>query len=277
MDVSRKTHFASSSSGRSPRAAMPWCRAERPAKRRRSPRKSIGGSIEIAVEVARGRVPVIAGCGSNNTAHAIELTRNAKEVGADAALHVPPYYNRPNQDGIYFPSGGRRRPRYPDHPLQCAVADDYRHRRRDHGAPVAFAERDRGQGRYRQSGSRFAPSGSPAASSSSSFPATTTWRSASMPWAARAASRSVPTSRRSSARSSRRRCAKAAGTKPSSFRTGSIRCTPRCSPTLRPARSNMRCHESARVSRTISGLPMTEPSAASKQAVDSALEHAGLI
>jgi 4-hydroxy-tetrahydrodipicolinate synthase len=58
--------------------------------------------IEIAVETARGRVPVIAGCGSNNTAHAIELTRNAKEVGADAALHVPPYYNRPNQEGIYL-------------------------------------------------------------------------------------------------------------------------------------------------------------------------------
>ena len=57
--------------------------------------------IEIAVEVAGGRVPVIAGCGSNNTAHATELTRMAKDVGASAALHVPPYYNRPNQDGIY--------------------------------------------------------------------------------------------------------------------------------------------------------------------------------
>jgi len=57
--------------------------------------------IEITVEIARGRVPVIAGCGSNNTAHAIELTKAAKAVGADAALHVPPYYNRPNQDGIY--------------------------------------------------------------------------------------------------------------------------------------------------------------------------------
>src|SRR5215212_7277199 len=57
--------------------------------------------IEIAVEVARGRVPVIAGCGSNNTAHAVELTNIAREAGADAALHVPPYYNRPNQDGIY--------------------------------------------------------------------------------------------------------------------------------------------------------------------------------
>ncbi len=57
--------------------------------------------IEIAVEVSAGRVPVIAGCGSNNTAHAIELTKSAKAAGADAALHVPPYYNRPNQDGIY--------------------------------------------------------------------------------------------------------------------------------------------------------------------------------
>jgi 4-hydroxy-tetrahydrodipicolinate synthase len=57
--------------------------------------------VGITVEVARGRVPVIAGCGSNNTAHAIELTRAAKAAGADAALHVPPYYNRPNQDGIY--------------------------------------------------------------------------------------------------------------------------------------------------------------------------------
>lgn len=57
--------------------------------------------VEIAVEVARGRVPVIAGCGSNNTAHAVALTKIAREAGADAALHVPPYYNRPNQDGIY--------------------------------------------------------------------------------------------------------------------------------------------------------------------------------
>ncbi len=57
--------------------------------------------VRAAVEVAAGRVPVIAGCGSNNTAHAIELTRSAIEAGADAALHVPPYYNRPNQEGIY--------------------------------------------------------------------------------------------------------------------------------------------------------------------------------
>jgi 4-hydroxy-tetrahydrodipicolinate synthase len=57
--------------------------------------------IEVTVEIARGRVPVIAGCGSNNTAHAIELTKIAMDAGAAAALHVPPYYNRPNQDGIY--------------------------------------------------------------------------------------------------------------------------------------------------------------------------------
>jgi len=57
--------------------------------------------IEIAVEVARDRIPVIAGCGANDTAHALELTRIALDAGADAALHVPPYYNRPNQDGIF--------------------------------------------------------------------------------------------------------------------------------------------------------------------------------
>ena len=57
--------------------------------------------IAQTVEVARGRVPVLAGCGSNDTAHAIALTKAAREAGADAALHVPPYYNRPNQDGIY--------------------------------------------------------------------------------------------------------------------------------------------------------------------------------
>ena len=57
--------------------------------------------IEICVEESAGRVPVLAGCGSNDTAHAIALTRAARAAGADAALHVPPYYNRPNQEGIY--------------------------------------------------------------------------------------------------------------------------------------------------------------------------------
>ena len=57
--------------------------------------------IEVCVEAAAGRVPVIAGCGSNNTAVAIKLVKSAAAAGADAALLVPPYYNRPNQDGIY--------------------------------------------------------------------------------------------------------------------------------------------------------------------------------
>lgn len=57
--------------------------------------------VAACVEAAAGRVPVIAGCGSNDTRHAIALTRAAKDAGADAALHVPPYYNRPNQEGIY--------------------------------------------------------------------------------------------------------------------------------------------------------------------------------
>jgi 4-hydroxy-tetrahydrodipicolinate synthase len=57
-------------------------------------------AIEIVVRAARGRVPVIAGAGSNNTAEAIRLMRFAKEVGADAALVVTPYYNKPSQRGL---------------------------------------------------------------------------------------------------------------------------------------------------------------------------------
>lgn len=57
--------------------------------------------IEICIEEAEGKVPVIAGTGSNNTAEAIDYTEHAKKAGADAALIVVPYYNRPTQDGIY--------------------------------------------------------------------------------------------------------------------------------------------------------------------------------
>lgn len=57
--------------------------------------------VELCIEVSRGRVPVIAGAGSNSTAEAIELVRHAKTVGADAALVVAPYYNRPSQEGLY--------------------------------------------------------------------------------------------------------------------------------------------------------------------------------
>lgn len=57
--------------------------------------------VELCVEVAKGRVPVMAGTGSNNTLEAIRLTKHAKEAGADAALIAMPYYNKPTQDGMY--------------------------------------------------------------------------------------------------------------------------------------------------------------------------------
>jgi 4-hydroxy-tetrahydrodipicolinate synthase len=57
--------------------------------------------VELCVKTAAGRVPVIAGAGSNCTEEAIELARFAKTVGADGALVVSPYYNRPSQEGIY--------------------------------------------------------------------------------------------------------------------------------------------------------------------------------
>ncbi|WP_292520714.1 4-hydroxy-tetrahydrodipicolinate synthase [Methanoculleus sp.] len=56
--------------------------------------------IGEAVEVVNGRVPVLAGTGSNNTAEAIRLTRSAKDVGADGALVISPYYNKPNRSGL---------------------------------------------------------------------------------------------------------------------------------------------------------------------------------
>jgi 4-hydroxy-tetrahydrodipicolinate synthase len=57
--------------------------------------------IRVSVAHAAGRVPIMAGAGGNATAEAIELTRYAKEVGADCALQVVPYYNKPSQEGIY--------------------------------------------------------------------------------------------------------------------------------------------------------------------------------
>ncbi len=57
--------------------------------------------IRIVVEQTAGRVPVIAGTGSNSTSEAIELTRQARDAGADGALLVTPYYNKPTQEGLY--------------------------------------------------------------------------------------------------------------------------------------------------------------------------------
>lgn len=58
--------------------------------------------VGAAVRVAKNRVPVIAGTGSNSTAHAVELTQLAQKLGADAALVVTPYYNKPTQEGLYL-------------------------------------------------------------------------------------------------------------------------------------------------------------------------------
>ncbi|HID57563.1 TPA: 4-hydroxy-tetrahydrodipicolinate synthase [Candidatus Poribacteria bacterium] len=57
--------------------------------------------IDVVVEAVNGRVPVIAGTGSNSTAEALRLTKHAKEAGADGALLITPYYNRPTQEGLF--------------------------------------------------------------------------------------------------------------------------------------------------------------------------------
>ncbi|MDE2456840.1 MAG: 4-hydroxy-tetrahydrodipicolinate synthase, partial [Burkholderiales bacterium] len=57
--------------------------------------------IRVAVEHAAGRLPIMAGAGANSTAEAIELTRFAKQVGADCSLQVVPYYNKPSPEGMY--------------------------------------------------------------------------------------------------------------------------------------------------------------------------------
>ena len=57
--------------------------------------------VDLCIDAAAGRVPVVAGTGSNSTAEAVALTRHAKQAGADGALLVTPYYNKPTQEGLY--------------------------------------------------------------------------------------------------------------------------------------------------------------------------------
>ena len=120
--------------------------------------------VEIAIEVAKGRVPVIAGAGSNSTEEAIDLTRHAKEAGADAALIVTPYYNKPTQEGMFLhftaiadavdlPIIIYNIP--PRSVVDMSVGDD--------GAAGEAHEHHRREGRDREPGAAAAPRGAPAA------------------------------------------------------------------------------------------------------------------
>ena len=107
--------------------------------------------VEIAIEVAKGRVPVIAGAGSNSTEEAIELTRHAKEAGADAALIVTPYYNKPTQEGMFLhftAIADCGRPA--DHHLQHSAAQRGGHERGDDGPAGEAPQHHRREGRDRE-------------------------------------------------------------------------------------------------------------------------------
>ncbi len=163
--------------------------------------------IEACVEQANGRVPVIAGCGSNDTQVAIQNMWAAKDRGADAALIVLPYYNRPNQDGLL--AHFRKLASSCDLPI---VVYNVPGRTVTDILPETLAELATlpnivaHQGRLRQSrpGERAPPAVRRGFLSSS--PAMTTWRWASTRWAGQGASRSPPMSRRGSARISRMPC-----------------------------------------------------------------------
>ena len=234
----RRSLRSNSSTGRSTRARTASSRSAPPARSPTLTHDEHKRVVEIAIEVAKGRVPVIAGAGSNRTAEAIDLTRHAKEAGADAALIVTPYYNKPTQEG-HVPAlqGDRRRGRSADHHLQHPAAQRGRHERRDDGAAGEAPEHRRREGRDREPGAsaahaprlrrRFLPvvrRGSHRACRSS-------------PPAASAASASPPTSRRACCSEMHDRLAgRPRARRRWRSRTAWCRCTTRCSPKPAPAR-----------------------------------------
>ena len=93
--------------------------------------------VEWCVEEARGRVPVVAGAGSNSTKEAIDLARHAEKSGADAVLVVTPYYNKPTQEGLYQHFKAiNDADRHSDHHLQYSAALGHRYVGRHHEAAV---------------------------------------------------------------------------------------------------------------------------------------------
>ncbi len=113
--------------------------------------------VEWCVEQARGRVPVIAGAGSNSTKEAVELAQHAEKAGADAVLVVTPYYNKPTQEGLY-----QHFKAINDaigipiiiYNIPAPLGD--RHVGRHHEAAVRAEEHRRREGRHRQHGARLA-------------------------------------------------------------------------------------------------------------------------
>ena len=166
-----------------------------------------------AVEVAKGRVPVIAGCGSYSTAAAIEMVRAAPDVGADAALVVVPYYNKPSQAGLprisLAVAEASPLPIVVYNVPSRTVADisvETLAKIAKHPKIVGIKDATGNLGARFGAAARLRRGFRPAVA------AMTTWRSASTRWAASAAFRSPPMSRRDSAPTSRRRCARGAGT-----------------------------------------------------------------
>ena len=113
--------------------------------------------VEWCIEQAKGRVPVVAGAGSNSTREAIEFARHAEKAGADAVLIVTPYYNKPTQEGLYQHFKAINDAiGIPIIIYNIPVALGDRHVGRHHEAAVRAREHRRRQGRDRERGARLA-------------------------------------------------------------------------------------------------------------------------